>query len=99
MQVVTKEGVFVRFIGEATSGNGKLDHPFDVAVDEQHIFVSSAVGKCIKVFTKEAGEFVREVRRAAADDMSELKPNFLTVSDGLLYAADLNNQEVAVFEG
>ncbi len=70
-----------------------------VAVDEQHVFVSSYGGNCIKVYTKEDGKFVRELRRSASDGVRELVPYFLAVSDGLLYATDGGNQDVAVFEG
>ena len=97
--MLTKEGVFVRFIGSADeSSGGYLVHPTDVAVDEEHVFVTS--NNCIKVFAKEGGAFVREVRRAAADGMREGNPNYLALGgDGCLYATDCRNQCVSVFEG
>ena len=41
VQVLTKEGVFVRFIGDA---DGMLMGPFGVAVDAQHVFVGQHNG-------------------------------------------------------
>ena len=77
-----------------------MKRPFDVVVDEEHVFVADSANYCIKVFAKEGGAFVREVRRAAADGMAELKPFYLALGgDGCLYASDFNNKCVAVFEG
>ena len=56
--------------------------------------------QCIKVFTKDDGEFIHELRRAATDDMSKaMNPYHLALSDGLLYVTDRANQCVVVFEG
>ena len=96
VQVLTKEGVFVRFIGDAT-GDGKLTRPTDVTVDEQHVFVTS--DRVIKVFTKQDGTFVREVSRLETATMSRAHFQYMAVSDGLLYATDYANQCISVFEG
>ena len=95
VQVWTKEGVFVRFIGDA-SGDGCLNFPVGVFVDEQHVFVTSRM--CIKVFTKADGAFIREVKRAATEATSEMQPRCLSISDGVLYVTDTANQCIALFE-
>ena len=90
-----EEGVFVRFIGEA-SGPGKLRDAMSVAVDEQHVFVADSSKKCINVFTKQDGEFVGEVTRSGNANFT---PCCLALSVGLLYATDTANMCVAIFEG
>jgi DNA-binding beta-propeller fold protein YncE len=93
VQELTKEGRFVRFIGDA-SGPGKLYGPVAVAVNEQHVFVPSE--NAIKFFAKEDGAFVREVILQTGGTP---KARAVTLSDGLLYATDSFNQCIAVLEG
>ena len=49
VQVLTKEGVFVRFIGDV-SGHGEVRSPTSVAVDDEHVVVSSLIIWAIVVF-------------------------------------------------
>ena len=53
-------------------GQGGGSH-FTFIDEQQHVFVISDNG-CTKVFSKQNGAFAREVRRAAADAMSEVRP-------------------------
>ena len=73
--------------------------PRGVTVDGEHVFVAYCDGRCIKVFTRQGGQFVREGRGGAANGAQEMRPWDLTVSDGVLYATEKSIACVAVLEG
>ena len=58
MQVFTKAGVYVQSIGGREGEDGRLVFPIGIAVDDQHVVVSSYVGNYVSLFEKANGRFV-----------------------------------------
>ena len=91
--VITKEGKYVSEMGNHKhDADDYLHNPTGVAVDGQQVFVADSEENCIKVFTKEGGQFIGEVA-----GVGTLRPYDLAVNGGMLYVVDTARQCIAVF--
>ncbi len=96
VQVLTKEGDFVRTIGSAS---GQLVGPDDIALDEDFAYVCDANSERVQIFSKDDGAYVREVRQDAGNGFRALRPGCIALHGGGVYIVDENNPRVSVFRG
>ena len=89
----SRDGTFVRAIGKDDgSGNGRMGHPYGVAVDgEGYVFVSDFDNKRILIFDQ-SGEFVGEW----GTDVLISPRGIVIDDDGMFYVCD--NHEIVVFK-
>ena len=85
-------------------GEGKLNRPFDVALDSKgNVFVASYHESCIKVF-KPGGEFLKEIGRGAYLSLTTRQggllyhPSSIAMgSDNLMYITEHDDDRISVF--
>ena len=107
VQVLTKEGVFVRMIGGGRGSEpGQLRGPCGVAMGEEHLFVCDYGNRRVQIFNKADGVHVREVWGCSADGLQALRPYIHLQGERIYVTADVNmnvisdsSSRVVVFRG
>ena len=94
------DGVLVRRIGgECGSGEGVLDCPMGVAVDENHVYVSDYTSHRVQVFRASDGKFLTSLGAAGSGPGQLLHPAALALDGrGSLHVADTGNNRIVCFD-
>jgi len=98
VQVFLRNGRFVAEVGRFGHDEGGLDHPSDVAVDEDwNVYVADTDNQRIQVFDKHA-KFVRAFGSHGPYAGLFLTPSGIRYHGGNLYVADRDNHRVQVYD-
>jgi DNA-binding beta-propeller fold protein YncE len=95
------EGRFVRQFGSKGSGDGQLQYPRALGLDDRqgHVYVSDHLNHRVCVFDVASGGFVRSFGHKGSGD-GQLDHPFglsLDVAGQLVYVGDYKNKRVAIF--
>ncbi len=93
------DGVLVRRIGgECGSGEGVLDCPMGVAVDEKYAYVSDYTSHRVQVFRASDGKFLTSLGAAGSGPGQLQHPAGLALDGrGYLHVADTGNNRIVSF--
>jgi len=99
VQVLTKEGVFLRMIGGGvgTVGPGQLFYPHGVAVDTNHVYICDVLRT--QVFEKLSGRYVGllEKKKLGEADEEAAVPHHLVIYGDRVYLTDVVHDVIDVY--
>ena len=97
VQKFTKDGEFISKFGSEGEGDGQLDLPWGICLDnEGYIYIADWRNDRIQKFTSD-GEFVAKFGTSGDGDGQLSRPASVAVdSDGNMYVADWGNQRLQV---
>ncbi len=98
IQKLTLDGKFISKFGSSGSGNGQLNYPRGIAIDNVgRVFVSEAKNQRVSVFQSD-GEFSHHIQGNAADNSALVSPWGLAFdNEGNLHVADYSSNSIKVF--
>ncbi len=98
IQVLTLDGTFVSSFGKKGSGQGELNQPSHLCVDEQAVYITEEKNNRVSVFTR-SGHFVRTIGGKGEEPGKFRRPLGVAIDrNRTLYVCDSKNNRIQIFK-